>query len=384
MTTERRYDIDWLRVIAIGLLLIYHIAIIFQPWAMMIGFIRSEELMEGLWKPMTMLNIWRIPLLFYVSGMGVYFAIRKRNWGRLLKERTTRILLPFIFGFIAITPLHMYIFQGYYNLPLGYYPHAGHLWFLGNIFAYVLILAPIFFYLKKNEESRFSKALSAYMSNPIGPLSISVFFIIEVMLVKPQLFELYAETWHGFFLGLLAFFFGFLLMYSGKSFWQTMLKWKWLYLGLALTLYIVRFTVFGLRSPAYLMVIESNCWIFSLFGFAHAYLNKPSSVLSYLSQAAYPVYIIHMFALYAGAALILPLKIPVFMKFILIIGFTAIVCYLIYEFIIKRVGILRPLFGLKWKFSLFTRSKLGGKQSVSVKSDKKDKFLRSERLRNIK
>ena len=29
---ERRYDIDWLRVIAIGLLLIYHIAIAFQPW----------------------------------------------------------------------------------------------------------------------------------------------------------------------------------------------------------------------------------------------------------------------------------------------------------------------------------------------------------------
>ncbi len=29
-TTNRRYDIDWLRVIAIGLLLIYHVAIGFQ------------------------------------------------------------------------------------------------------------------------------------------------------------------------------------------------------------------------------------------------------------------------------------------------------------------------------------------------------------------
>ena len=76
MTTERRYDIDWLRVIAIGLLLIYHIAIVFQPWAMFIGFIKSEESVESLWTPMTMLNIWRIPLLFYVSGMGLYFAIK--------------------------------------------------------------------------------------------------------------------------------------------------------------------------------------------------------------------------------------------------------------------------------------------------------------------
>ena len=72
---ERRHDIDWLRVIAIGLLLIYHIAIIFQPWAMYIGFIRSEAPLQELWVPMTLLNVWRIPFLFFVSGMGVYFAM---------------------------------------------------------------------------------------------------------------------------------------------------------------------------------------------------------------------------------------------------------------------------------------------------------------------
>jgi glucan biosynthesis protein C len=88
MTLERRHDIDWLRVVAIGLLLIYHIAIIFQPWAMFIGFIKSEETLEALWTPMTMLNVWRIPLLFYVSGMGLYFAMRKRNWKQLFLERT--------------------------------------------------------------------------------------------------------------------------------------------------------------------------------------------------------------------------------------------------------------------------------------------------------
>ena len=76
-TTNRRYDIDWLRVITIALLLIYHIAIVFQPWGVFIGFIQSEQSMESLWTPMTMINIWRIPLLFFVSGMGVCFAIKK-------------------------------------------------------------------------------------------------------------------------------------------------------------------------------------------------------------------------------------------------------------------------------------------------------------------
>ena len=351
MKTQRRHDIDWLRVIAIGFLLIYHIAIIFQPWAMFLGFIRSDESMEGLWKLMSILNVWRIPLLFFVSGMGVYFAIQKRNWKELLLERIKRILLPYIFGIIAIVPLHFLIFQKYYHLPLGYYAHQGHLWFLGNIFAYVLILFPIFFYLKKIRYSRFMEILCSFMGNPLGPLSISVFFVLETIIVKPQVFEMYAETWHGFFLGLLAFFFGFLLVYSGKTFWQTLLKWKWLYLGIAVALYLVRLTLFNLEAPGYLMAVESNCWIFSIFGFGYKYLNKPGKALTYLSQAAYPVYIIHMFVLYAGAIIILPLQMPVWLKFTAIVIFTGIGCSLIYEFMIRRIGFLGPLFGLRWKFN---------------------------------
>ncbi len=347
MKVQRRHDIDWLRVIAIGLLLIYHIAIVFQPWAMFVGFIRSEESLEALWTPMTMLNVWRIPFLFYVSGMGLFFAMRKRNWKQLLMERTKRILLPFLFGIVAIAPLHMLIFQKYYSLPLGYFPHQGHLWFLGNIFAYVLLLLPLFHFLKKQENAKIKKVLSAIVSNPLAPLLISLFFVIEVLLIKPQLFAVYAQTWHGFFNGFLAFFFGFLLVYSGESFWKNVLKWKWLYTALALILYGIRVLVFRTEAPGYLMAVESNCWIFGIFGFGYQYLNKPSKILSYLSQAAYPVYIIHLFVLYAGALFLLPLNMPILFKFIGIVAFTALVCYLIYEFIIRRIGFLRPLFGLK-------------------------------------
>jgi len=352
MTTDRRYDIDWLRVIAIGLLLIYHIAIIFQPWAMFIGFIRSDDLVDGLWTPMTMLNVWRIPLLFYVSGMGLYFAMKKRDFKELILERSKRILLPFIFGFLAITPLHMFIFQNYYNTPLSYFPHSGHLWFLGNIIMYVLLLSPLFFYLKKMGDGKFRKAISKVMTYAIGPISMSVFFMLEVGIVKPQLFEMYAQTWHGFFIGLLAFFFGFIFVYTGKVFWQTVSKWKWLYIGIASVLYIIRFTGFESISNMYITAIESNCWIFGLFGIGYHYFNKPSALLSYLSQAVYPVYIIHMFVLFAGAWIILPLNINPVLKFISITLFTFVVCFLIYEFILRRVPILRLLFGLKWNFTL--------------------------------
>jgi len=87
--------------------------------------------------------------------MGLYFAMRKRNYLQLLGERTRRILIPLIFGVLAIAPLHFVIFQKYYNLPIGYYPHAGHLWFLGTIFIYVVVLTPLFIYLTRNEKSKF-------------------------------------------------------------------------------------------------------------------------------------------------------------------------------------------------------------------------------------
>jgi len=107
-------------------------------------------------------------------------------------------------------------------MPLRYFPHIGHLWFLGNIFVYIVVLSPVFFYLKKNENGKFKKAISKVMTYALGLLTISVFFTLEVGLLKPQLFELYAHSWYGFFIRLLAFFFGFLLCiavkHSGKPF----------------------------------------------------------------------------------------------------------------------------------------------------------------------
>ena len=347
LPTNRRYDIDWLRVITIGLLLIYHIAIVFQPWGVLIGFIQSTESMVNLWTPMTLINVWRIPLLFFVSGMGVCFAIRKRNWKQLLMERTQRIFLPFLFGALFIVPLHIFIWQKYYHQDFNYTPGEGHLWFLKNIFVYIVLLIPAFFYLKNNKTNILNKALNFLFRNPLGLLVVIFFFVLEGVWVNPMAYEMYAMTWHGFFLGLIAFFFGFSFIQTGRTFWPMILKWRWILLVLAIAVYSLRFTLFDLKTPNYLMAIESCLWIFAIFGFAYKYLNHPSKVLRYLSEAAYPIYIIHMILLYLGSFLILPLDIPTELKFILLVVFTFVGCFALYEFVIRRVYFLRPLFGLK-------------------------------------
>ncbi len=346
-TTERRYDIDWLRVIAIGLLLVYHIGIAFQPWGVFIGFIQSNRSLESLWPPMALLNVWRIPLLFFVSGMGVYFATRKRNWKQLVVERTRRILVPFLFGILVIVPLHLLIWQKYYSQDLKYTPQAGHLWFLANIFIYVLLLSPIFFYLRRNKNCLANRWLGRIFGNPLGLLLVTGCFVLEAVLVEPETYALYALTIHGFLLGMIAFLFGFLFTLHGKVFWHTVLKWRWPCLVVAVIFFTIRLALFDLDAPLYLVPVESTMWIFAVLGFAYRYLNRPGRALSYLSQGAYPIYILHMVFLYLGSSLFFPLNLPLTLEFILVVAFTFAGCFASYELAIRRVKFLRPLFGLK-------------------------------------
>ncbi|WP_188467673.1 acyltransferase family protein [Marivirga lumbricoides] len=349
MLIDRRYDIDWLRVIAIGLLLIYHIAIGFQPWGVFIGFIQNNEALEGIWAPMSMLNVWRIPLLFFVSGMGVYFAIQRRSWKALLLERTKRILLPFIFGILVIVPLHIYLWQSYYNQDLSYMVNPAHLWFLANIFIYVPIFTPLFFYLKSRQQGEIYAAFHRLMGNPIALLVLMIPFIAEAKIVQPENFELYAMTPHGFWIGMVAFLTGFFCVYFGTSFWHNVSRCRWSFLVVAFALYILRMQQVTVDLSAYLIPVESNLWIYAIFGFGYKYLNRPSKALAYLSSAAYPIYIIHMFFLYLASWLFFPLGIHPVVKLIAVIVFTFAGCFLSYEFLIRRIVWVRPLFGLKAK-----------------------------------
>ena len=342
---NRRYDIDWLRVIAIGLLLIYHVAIGFQPWGIMIGFITNEESWSSLWLPMAMLNIWRIPFLFFVSGMGVYFAMQQRSWSALLKERAMRILLPYVFGTFCIFPISVALWQHYNNLEVSYAYNPGHLWFLGNIFAYVVSLTPILYYLKRNQEGGFVRVLRKLFSHPIGLLAITALFVIEAFVLKPSPYEMYAMTWHGFALGFIAFFSGFCLVLTGQPFWNMLVKWRWIFPILAIAGFVIR-VILSVKVPVYVLVAESHSWIFTCFAFGYKYLNHPGKALSYLSEAAYPVYILHMIFLYAGSILIFPMHLPVQIKFVSVLMFTVLGCFVTYE-AIRRVKFLRPLFGLK-------------------------------------
>jgi glucan biosynthesis protein C len=342
----RRYDIDWIRVIAIGLLIVYHSAVAFQSWGIMIGFITTAEPWPGLWIPMAVLNVWRIPLLFFVSGMGVYFAMQSRTWLQLITERSRRIFVPYLFGMFVIVPIQLLIWRSYYNMELIYVFNPAHLWFLGNIMAYVVIFFQLFYYLKNKN------IISKIFASPFSILIPMAFLMAEKLIINPNPYEMYAMTLHGFFLGLIAFFFGFCFATAGTSFWDMLTKIWWVLLIVAVTLCVGRIAFYF----SYLIPVESVCWVLLVFAAGYKFLNRPSSVLKYLSEAAYPVYILHMIFQFLISLWIFPLEIPLAIKFVLLVVLTLSGCLLTYE-IIKRTKVTRFLFGLRT--SNLERSKPG-------------------------
>ncbi len=343
---ERRYDIDWIRVIAIALLMVYHVAIVFQPWGLMIGFMTNTQNWESLWLPMSFLNIWRIPILFFIAGMGLYFSFRNRSWKELLKERLLRIGLPLLFGFVVIAPVYLFILQKYYDWKFQYKLHAGHLWFLGNILCYVILtIAPLYYIRKVASKSTIVKirmALSGVITLPI----IIVCFVMETIIVNPPVYEMYAETIHGFFLGLLAFVFGIIFAFLDNNFWKMLTRYRWLFLCISAFFFTIRAGNYFYFPQRINMPVETCFWIFTVFAFANKHLNFSNTALRYLSKAAYPAYIVHMIFLGLSCMTVLPLTIQVQLKFLMVLIGTTTGSLLFYEFLIKRNKYIGTLFGI--------------------------------------
>ena len=109
---NRRHDLDWLRVLAILTLHLFHTGMAFNTWG---WHIKNDVRLPWLDQPMSFLHQWRMPLLFLISGVGTTFALRSRRLSGFVKERHRRLLLPVLFGMLVIIPPQVFyerLFQG--------------------------------------------------------------------------------------------------------------------------------------------------------------------------------------------------------------------------------------------------------------------------------
>ena len=262
---ERRYDVDWLRVILFGLLLPFHVAI--GVYVDAYDFVLpdyeededksrdslDQEAGEDAANVYTSLGTgvlgwmheWRIAALFMISGMGTAFAFKRRTWKIFLKERTKRLLIPMIAGIWTITPITWMIVLRYFPgsilegmaaflgfgivmtfmmiIPLLCRLLAlGHLWFIWSLLQYSIILIPIFSIVRNNPDGRISRAIKGVFKMPfrMGPLLIlPLFLTISDLLFKPLMGEAigfgYEWPWY-----LLTFLFGYMFIIAKDQYFE--------------------------------------------------------------------------------------------------------------------------------------------------------------------
>src|SRR4029453_9711166 len=102
----RRVDLDWVRIGAFGLLILYHVGMFYVSWS---WHIKSAHPVRALEPLMLVLNPWRLSLLFLVAGVAPRFMLRKSAVGLLLRSRSSRLLIPLVFGMLVIVPPQAYI-----------------------------------------------------------------------------------------------------------------------------------------------------------------------------------------------------------------------------------------------------------------------------------
>lgn len=366
----RRHDLDWLRVLVFGLLIFYHVGMFFVPWG---WHIKNNELYDWLVYPMRFLNQWRIPILFVISGMGTSYALSYRSGKDFRKERLKRLGIPLLIGMLLIVPPQVYIerivnnqFLGSYfdyyfkEAFIGIYPSGNvswhHLWFLPYLLLFSLLLSPLFLWIRDHPNNRFLRWLKKWIARPMG----LYLFIIPLYFIEAFLEPFYPVThaligdWFALAMYGVLFFYGYLLITLRSAFWESVdkIKQKSLVTGVVSFCFLLWFwhqedSLAIHFTEALFAVANGWSWILTIFGYAAKYLNRPSNLLKYCNEAVYPFYILHQTVTIILAFWMMNFGWSLFIKFTLLSVGTFLVTWLIYEFLIRRVRFLRPLFGLK-------------------------------------
>lgn len=348
---HRVHAVDALRVVALLLLIVYHCSVLFQPWSAEIGWMQNERLLLNLWIPMSMLNVWRIPILFVISGMGVFFAMQRRTNRELLKDRVIRILVPYVFGFVIVGAICKGVDQYAKGEPVDYVMTDYHLWFLLNIFVYVLLSFPLLRRIYDNPDGFSRTMLRQLLHKGWFVFAFTIPGAIFAGLIQPEHFPSYHHNLHGFIYGAICFGIGFLCA-SEMTFFQTATKrWRWRLTVTAFALWGLRFTELMNFIPELLWwknpitAVESMVWMLAVMGHAFQHWSNGFKGLKYANSAVYPVYIVHQPMQNILALFFLHLPWNPWLEFFLLTTAILLSSVILYEGI-RRVRWLRPLFGM--------------------------------------
>lgn len=370
--TGRKYFLDWLRVFAFGLLIIFHVGLMYASW----GYVfKSPRITPDIEWILVIFSPWRIILLFFISGVACRFLMGKLAPGAFLKDRIVRLVPVILIGMFVINPVQNYIElltegvidSGYLKFWFGSYltsesfpgrlfPTWDHLWFLVYLFVYILALAIFYALLPAvfKEPGKRRIPVSFLVVAPALWLVVGNYLVSEV---RPSTFDLVGD-WAVHFRSAGFFVFGVLCAFR-EDFWEwcrarrlALLAWS---SGLLVLHAAHRVLSIAEAFEPTVYVITRNLetglygWsmILTLAGFAAHYLDRSSKALSYLTVAVLPIYVLHQPVMIFSAWHLFPVELPLFLEGALLIAITGAGSLAIYEVAIRRFNTVRFAFGLK-------------------------------------
>jgi peptidoglycan/LPS O-acetylase OafA/YrhL len=357
-----RYDfLDWLRVIAIFVLLFFHTGMMFVGWGWHIA---NGESIPGLQLPMDIAHRLRMPLLFVIAGAGMWFALQRRTAGQLVRERTLRLLLPLVIGMFLIVPPQIYyerLFRGqwsgeylefFFERVLQFQPYpAGnfswhHLWFILYLYVYVLLLIPALLWWKQRAATVRPGPWLYALALPLG---------LNEALLKPLFPESHnlVSDWYVFNHYLLLTVYGYVLA-SVPGSWKWLAQRRTLSLGLGLVVFGAGMLMIDAgvihRSTAadsLLATLFTWLWVMVFLGYGYRYLSFTNPLLRWARDASYPVYIMHQTVIVAIGYYVIQTTWAPWTKYWIVLLATLLVCVIAYEYFARRFALSRFVFGMK-------------------------------------
>jgi glucans biosynthesis protein C len=374
-SSDRRIDLDWVRILAFGVLIFFHVGMYYVTWGWHVKSPFASHALE----PLMMLSVpWRLSLLFFVSGCATSFLHAKSAAG-FVRSRTQRLLIPLALGLWVIVPPQSWAqvteavgYRGGYLHFLSLYasgygdfcredclriPTWNHLWFVAYLWCYTMVAALAWWAIPRGAIDRCGAALGRWLRGPwLIALPVAWLAAIRIALVArfPDTHAL-VDDWylHASYFSVFAL--GVLLARE-TGVWEEIRRQRWTALALALVGYgavMAYFSHYGdVTPPEWLhqaqrifWSLDQWCAIVAALGFARQWNPADSRARRYLTEAIFPFYIVHQTAIVLLAHFMKPLGLRPLVEGPLLVAATVAICFASFE-VVRRVGWMRPLFGL--------------------------------------
>lgn len=381
-TSGRLHYLDWLRVLLILGVFLYHAL---HPFDSTIEWhIKNPDQSVVVMVLLILILPWGLPLFFLVAGAGSKFSLRRRSNRQFIRERVFRLGIPFVVGSILLTPVQMYleashkaVYEGSF---FGYFPRMFtdlgesasfspltltewglHLWFLAFLFLYSVMAVPVFEWFKTKAGRSFISRLGR-LADVRGGLLL---FVLPLTLVRVAIQPFFPEEhgWLDFTYSFVFFLMGYVI-YSDGRFLPAIRRDRWLLLGIGVLGMAIGGAMGAVAGDELFEWTEAFVWPWSvvvMFTFAatawglalfvldltRTHLNTPNRFLSYGNQAIMPFYLVHQPVIVVIAFFVVQWDMGILPKMFIVVAGSLVASVTIYEVLIRRVKPVRTLLGVK-------------------------------------